>query len=257
MALLRDLFKHWNVLWRESETFNCRLVEFLFEYCSTTHATTNAPPSELFFKRRVRTRFDLMRPSTKKYVTSKQTEQKLYIMTNVWSFDPWFLVSGWFSKTLVGQTNEFQVPALRNSVQKPTYHVEVARGQSLKHTLIRWNLLKIVTKLLVPRMLPKQMPLYLIVSSILQLTNCLHFKTCQSFHRVLQNANLCWHPRICQSLHRRLHGAALRSSVDHPIYRSMVVSEHWALYLLVWEETRYLSVLFVYDLECFVYSKWY
>ena len=43
-----------------------RLAEFLFEYHATSHTTTNASSSELFLKRKLKTRFDHM------YVTKHQ-----------------------------------------------------------------------------------------------------------------------------------------------------------------------------------------
>ena len=53
-----------------------RLAEFLFEYQATPHATTGVSPDELFLKRPLRTRFDLMRPNAKEQVMSKQAKQK-------------------------------------------------------------------------------------------------------------------------------------------------------------------------------------
>ncbi len=53
-----------------------RLSNFLLTYRSTPHATTNAPPCELFLGRRVRTRFDLLRPDRDSYVSDKQAAQK-------------------------------------------------------------------------------------------------------------------------------------------------------------------------------------
>ena len=61
---------------KDGKTLQHRLAEFLFEYRATPHATTNESPSELFLKRRIRTRFDLMLPNTKEVVTSHQAEQK-------------------------------------------------------------------------------------------------------------------------------------------------------------------------------------
>ena len=41
-------------------------------YRSTPHATTNVSPSELFLQRKIRTRFDLLKPDLKNVVSSKQ-----------------------------------------------------------------------------------------------------------------------------------------------------------------------------------------
>ena len=48
-----------------------RLAEFLFSYRSTAHATTNASPSELFLQRKLRTRFDLLKPNLKGIVEAR------------------------------------------------------------------------------------------------------------------------------------------------------------------------------------------
>ena len=61
---------------RDGKSTNHRLADFLFTYRFTKHATTNVSPSELFLKRKLRTRFDLLKPDIKNFVFSKQTEQK-------------------------------------------------------------------------------------------------------------------------------------------------------------------------------------
>ena len=61
---------------KEGKAIHHRLSEFLFEYRATPHATTNVSPSELFLKRKLRTRFDLMLPNTREFVMSKQADQK-------------------------------------------------------------------------------------------------------------------------------------------------------------------------------------
>ena len=53
-----------------------RLAQILFVHCATPHATKIVAPSELFLKRKLQTRFDLMMPNTKQHVTSKQADQK-------------------------------------------------------------------------------------------------------------------------------------------------------------------------------------
>ena len=60
----------------DGKSIHHRLAQFLFGYFATRDATTNVAPSELFLKRKLRTRFDLMMPNTKQHVTSKQADQK-------------------------------------------------------------------------------------------------------------------------------------------------------------------------------------
>ena len=53
-----------------------QLANFLFMYRSTPHATTNVAPCELFLKRKVRTRMDLLIPDSERRVCEKQAKQK-------------------------------------------------------------------------------------------------------------------------------------------------------------------------------------
>ena len=53
-----------------------KLSQFLLVYRTTPHSTTGVPPTELFLKRQVRTRLDLLKPSTQEYVARQQAEQK-------------------------------------------------------------------------------------------------------------------------------------------------------------------------------------
>ena len=62
---------------KEGKTIHHRLAEFMFEYRATPNGTTNVSPSELFLKRKLRTRFDLMISNTREHVTAKQADQKL------------------------------------------------------------------------------------------------------------------------------------------------------------------------------------
>ena len=51
-----------------------KLSRFLFMYRITPHSTTGVPPTELFLKRQVRTRFDLCKPSIREHVLRKQKQ---------------------------------------------------------------------------------------------------------------------------------------------------------------------------------------
>ena len=62
---------------KSSQSFEQRLMNFLLMYRSTPHYTTNVAPCTLFLKRQVRTLLDLLCPSVKEEVVSKQADQKL------------------------------------------------------------------------------------------------------------------------------------------------------------------------------------
>ena len=60
----------------EGKSMEHRLANFLLTYRSTPHATTNVAPCDLFLKRHLRTRFDLLRPDRNREVSSKQAMYK-------------------------------------------------------------------------------------------------------------------------------------------------------------------------------------
>ena len=62
----------------DEPSLSTRLSQFLLTYRSTPHATTNSTPSELFLQRKVRTRFDLLKPDVQSIVSEKQSLQKKY-----------------------------------------------------------------------------------------------------------------------------------------------------------------------------------
>ena len=53
-----------------------KLSRFLLMYRNIPSSTTGVSPAELFMKRPLRTRLDLMRPSVREHVQRKQAEQK-------------------------------------------------------------------------------------------------------------------------------------------------------------------------------------
>ena len=63
---------------QDEPNLNTRLSQFLLGYRSTPHATTNVSPGELFLQRKLRTRFDLLKPNVESVVTTKQSDQKTY-----------------------------------------------------------------------------------------------------------------------------------------------------------------------------------
>ena len=115
---------------KDGKTLHHRLAEFLLEYRATSHATTNVAPSELFLKRKLRTRFDLMLPNLKGYVTSKQADQKQYHDEHG---KPRSLFPGTpvMVRAYIGRDKWIQGIVLRK-LGPVTYQVEIANGRILK-----------------------------------------------------------------------------------------------------------------------------
>ena len=63
---------------KENGTVPQKLAQFLLSYRSTPNATTGVTPAELFLKRKIRTRLDLLKPSVEDYVHEQQMKQKQY-----------------------------------------------------------------------------------------------------------------------------------------------------------------------------------
>lgn len=63
---------------KDKGTLVQKLSQFLLSYRITPHTTTGVAPTELFLKRQVRTRLDLLKPSPREHVAQKQAEQKKY-----------------------------------------------------------------------------------------------------------------------------------------------------------------------------------
>jgi len=57
-------------------TSNEKLSRFLLRYRNTPHSTTGVTPAELFMKRPLRTRLDLLKPCLRSKVLSRQADQK-------------------------------------------------------------------------------------------------------------------------------------------------------------------------------------
>jgi len=61
---------------KDAGTLNHKLARFLLTYRTTPHATVGLSPAELFMKRVLRTRLDLLKPSLQSRVRAKQADQK-------------------------------------------------------------------------------------------------------------------------------------------------------------------------------------
>ena len=62
---------------RGQGTLHQRLHKFLLNYRNSPHATTKTSPTNLMFKRDLRTTFDLLKPSTVKDTVQKQQEKQI------------------------------------------------------------------------------------------------------------------------------------------------------------------------------------
>ena len=60
----------------DTGSLNVKLARFLLTYRSTPSTTTGVTPAELFLKRPLRTRLDLLRPSLQSHMRMKQADQK-------------------------------------------------------------------------------------------------------------------------------------------------------------------------------------
>ena len=64
-----------SALKKSSGDLEDRLFRYLFDYRITPHATTGIPPCELLMKRKIKCRFDLLRPSVDGNVRKRQESQ--------------------------------------------------------------------------------------------------------------------------------------------------------------------------------------
>ena len=70
-----QMFKSWMKKLTEG-TLETRVIQFLFHYLTTPHATTEQFAAELMFGRQLRTRLDLLKPDIGKRVRAHQEQQK-------------------------------------------------------------------------------------------------------------------------------------------------------------------------------------
>ena len=111
-----------------------RLASFLLTYRSTRHATTGKSPSQLFLKRDIRTRFDLLKPDCEKHVLEKQSQQKSG-HDQVHSRDcKWFVGQRVMARNV--RPGPDWIPATVLEVQGPvTYLIQTDDGQVWKRHL--------------------------------------------------------------------------------------------------------------------------
>ena len=57
-------------------TLSAKVARFLFNYQMTPHSTTGQSPAELMFRRKLRTRLDLLKPNLEAQVRNQQARQK-------------------------------------------------------------------------------------------------------------------------------------------------------------------------------------
>ena len=62
----------------EPETIQTKLSRFLMSYRTTPHTTTEETPAELFLKRSIRTRLDLLKPNLEDKITQKQDQKRFH-----------------------------------------------------------------------------------------------------------------------------------------------------------------------------------
>ena len=111
-----------------------RLANFLLTYRSTPHATTGKSPSQLFLKRDIRTRLDLLKPDCERQVLEKQSQQKSSHDRRHARDCRWFVGQRVMARNM--RPGADWVPATILEVKGPvTYLVETDEGQVWKRHL--------------------------------------------------------------------------------------------------------------------------
>ena len=93
---------------KEPGTLNQKLAKFLLSYRSTPHTLTQVSPAELFLGRRVRTRFDIMRPNLGNAIQKKSTPERSTVRLfqegdKVWVKDYRKSTENWVDAIVVNQ----------------------------------------------------------------------------------------------------------------------------------------------------------
>ena len=110
-----------------------RLDKFLFVYRSIPHATTGVSPAELFLKRSLRTRLDLLHPSVQTQVTERQTKQMYHDRDRQFEWGQTVLVKNLrgLPKWLPGKVIERTGPL--------SYRVQVQGQMWRRHAASHWR----------------------------------------------------------------------------------------------------------------------
>ena len=109
-----------------------KLPRLLLSYRSTPHAVTSRTPAELFMGRQLRTRLDLMHPSTLRRVEHHQDQQKFHYHRKAreTEFEPGADV--WTRNYRVGE-DRWQRGAVTHRTGPASYRVNTANGEIRRH----------------------------------------------------------------------------------------------------------------------------
>ena len=115
---------------QDEPSIHRRLSDFLLSYRATPHTTTSTSPSELFLQRKLRTQFDLLKPSVKEAVESHQAAQKANHDKH--SKDCSFCNGTPVMVKDFRYANQWIPGTIVEKLGPVTYHVDVGKGKILK-----------------------------------------------------------------------------------------------------------------------------
>ena len=106
-------------------TVETRVSRLLAAYRVTPHSTTGISPAGLMFNRKIRTRFELAKPSVEHHVRSRQEQQKLYHDHN--SSRPDFAVGDSVNVKNFGQGSKWLAAIVARKTGPLSYEVELLK----------------------------------------------------------------------------------------------------------------------------------